>query len=421
MGPEDRARLAGWDGSRDVAKARSPGHAVGGVALTYPEALQALTHVVFWFELLAPLALFIPFRTDRIRLLLVPAFMLMHLGFALFLGIGLFPLISLLSVIVFIPSLAWAKLPALSRGGAGLRIYYDGGCSFCLKMTRLIKMFLVLPQAVVLEAQSDAAVNSVMRTQNSWVVEDRSGDRHTRGAGLRAVVAASPIFSLLRYAWSLPLFSRAIDTGYRWVAENRPSAAQSVRFWRARRLPRGASGPVQVLAAAAIVYLLAWNVSGAVGWHRPIAPLATALQVQQHWSMFSPQPPSESGWFVMSGQLEDGRTVDLLASLRGRSSEEVSTARPSPYPAAFPSYRWNKFTSRMTTVGAPVGESFARYLCGGHGSYAPGQLQAVSVVFMHYLTMVPYEEPRPRTVVEMECASPLLTSLSREPSVDKNE
>lgn len=165
-----------------------------GLALDYPGALPALTHAVFWFELLAALALFIPFGTDRIRLILVPAFMLMHLGFAAFLGIGLFPLISILSVTVFIPSLAWEMFPALSRGGAGLRMYYDGGCSFCLKMTRIIKTFLVLPKAVVLEAQSDVTINSVMETQNSWVVVCPNGNRHTRGTALRALVAASPIF-----------------------------------------------------------------------------------------------------------------------------------------------------------------------------------------------------------------------------------
>lgn len=369
------------------------------VLLAYPAMLNFLTHGVFWFELIAALLLFWPIGTSKIRALAVPALMLMHIGFGMFLHIGLFPVISIVSLLVFIPSTAWDSWTALARGGNGMTIYYDGGCSFCRRMVSILKTFLVLPQAQVKEAQSDPKVLHIMLEQNSWVVEDATGKRATHGNGLKAVVAGSPLLSPLRWFWLLPPFASLVDASYKWVARNRPTAGQAFRFLPMRALPRRANAITQGIAAISLLYVLAWNITDAVGLPKPIESVAHALQIQQRWSMFSPQPPGETGWLVMAGITKDGRHINLLAALKGDNHQEASLRPPENYPAAFKNYRWNKYLSRTTGTASPLIAPLVSHLC----NHIPEvNLNQISITYMYHRTDFAIE-PRPRLLAEIDC------------------
>ncbi len=73
----------------------------------YPELLRYLTHAVVWFEILAPLLLFVPFRTRKIRMLVIPAFWLFQVSLASTFWLHLFPLITAAATIPFLSSILW--------------------------------------------------------------------------------------------------------------------------------------------------------------------------------------------------------------------------------------------------------------------------------------------------------------------------
>ena len=80
----------------------------------------------------------------------------------------------LATVSTLVPSVAWRWLTerANRTHGGRLRIYYDRDCGFCHKICRLFRTFLLLGDTPVAPAQSDPAVEALMREHDSWVVYD---------------------------------------------------------------------------------------------------------------------------------------------------------------------------------------------------------------------------------------------------------
>lgn len=89
-------------------------HPAGHFLRQYPAVLRFLTPCVVWFEILAPLCLFIPFRTRQFRMVVIPAFWLFMLGLGTTIWLHIFPLITATATIPFLSSLIW-PYPATSE------------------------------------------------------------------------------------------------------------------------------------------------------------------------------------------------------------------------------------------------------------------------------------------------------------------
>jgi Vitamin K-dependent gamma-carboxylase len=90
----------------------------GAWLLAHPELLRLMTPAVRWFELLAPFTLFVPVYTAQIRLLMIPVFWGFMGGLGLGLALNLFPWISGLGLLPFVPAFVWDKLGAAAGPGA---------------------------------------------------------------------------------------------------------------------------------------------------------------------------------------------------------------------------------------------------------------------------------------------------------------
>lgn len=88
-----------------------------GLALReFAGLMRLLTAGAFGLELLGPILVFLPFWTSRIRIVMVAAFWLFHVGLAATLTIGLFPIICIVAWTVFLPSEFWDWLGPRMRG-----------------------------------------------------------------------------------------------------------------------------------------------------------------------------------------------------------------------------------------------------------------------------------------------------------------
>lgn len=65
-------------------------------------------------------------------------------------------------------------------------------------------------------------------------------------------------------------------------------------------------------------------------------PLVNALHLRQRWNMFSPHPSKRDGWFVVVGELSDGRLVDVF------NEGVVSWERPGSIASTYKNQRWRK-------------------------------------------------------------------------------
>jgi predicted DCC family thiol-disulfide oxidoreductase YuxK len=104
---------------------------------------------------------------------------------------------------------------------AGVKIYYDRDCGFCLRAVGLIKKLFLLPQIEIAGAQSEAAIEAAMRQRNSWVVLDADGARHFGYDAVLVVAALSPVFRFFTPLLNLDISRRWGERIYRYVATHR--------------------------------------------------------------------------------------------------------------------------------------------------------------------------------------------------------
>ena len=158
--------------------------------------VQPMTLFVFWLECLAPLLLLVPVLWCRVAglVLLVG----LEVGIWLSLEVGLFPLISVVSLVPLVPHRIvdaagdWWRGRASTRG-AGLVLFFDRDCRFCAFACRLLLAWTGIRNASLREAQSDPVAARILEESFAWSVVEastRSADASaetTVAAGRRCV------------------------------------------------------------------------------------------------------------------------------------------------------------------------------------------------------------------------------------------
>ena len=77
--------------------------------LGFPELLALLSRATIVLEFFGPCLVFVPFFTPWLRLVVIGASFSFHIGLALCMSIGAFPYVSMVSWLVFVPSLVWER------------------------------------------------------------------------------------------------------------------------------------------------------------------------------------------------------------------------------------------------------------------------------------------------------------------------
>ena len=351
--------------------------------------MTALTHYVWWLELLGPVLIFLPVLQPWLRLVLQSLFITMHLGFFLCLAIGLFPFVSITSLSAFTPGSVWDWLEAKLKDPKrmGLMIYYDGGCEFCHKTCLLLRAMLLLGPVPILKAQEAEDIHRDMLQHNSWVVVDHDGSRNFRWAAVALVFRRSPIFA----HFGRPLGARALktlgDRIYQFVATHRARLGRITAVLLPYRplqveASMGANVSVAVLAVVVLWSNLASLPSAGVRLPGALNSLIQASLLAQKWNMFAPAPSVHEGWYVVRGQTGRGAKVDVLH----RSEGDVDFERPHSLADEFPNYRWRKYLMRLAFE-LPKAHRlhYARYLCSSWQPIAGSddRLARIQIYFVH--------------------------------------
>jgi predicted DCC family thiol-disulfide oxidoreductase YuxK len=366
----------------------------------FPGLMRTLTFYVWWLELLGPLLIFSPWLRVPLRTTLVVLFVSMEIGFMACLRIGLFPFISIASILLFLPGEVWDRIArriATARR-AGLTMFYDADCGFCEKTCRILRELLILPGARILPAQPDPRVGPVLEAENSWVVEDAAGGQYLRFAGVIAVLEHSPWLGWLARIMRIGPFSRLGDRLYRWIADYRPTLSRITRRalpWRHRPVRQGIAGGI--LALGMLVYVTAWNVTtlpqAQLRFPPSLRPIRDVLRLDQHWNMFAPRPRRDDGWFVIPGELMDGRPTEVFSGRYG----EPDYARPATLSDQFPNYRWRKYLTRLSQKSYQgYRADYGRYLCRGWNASASGdeRLRRFQIWYVEERTRPDYLPPK---------------------------
>lgn len=393
--PEWRSEFSAVHYALNLDQFRTP---VGTFLLSWPALLPALTVGTLVVESAISLLLFSPLGGMVTRSVASLLLFTLHLGLGLSLALGPFPWVAVISAIPFIGSAVWDWVGArFRRRRSAVRLYFDGACGFCVRSVALINTFFVLPPAQAEPAQGTPAVHAEMHREHSWVVVDVAGRRHYRFGAFVALVSASPMFF-----WLAPLLRLPPVAGFgEWLYERISNRRDHVSRWVARLPARTVTGQLPgaapLLAAAALVLVVLWNVSELPGRGGVLARgrvLGFLFRLDQRWDMFSPSPLKDDGWYVVAGNLRDGSAVDLF-----RGGKAVTWEKPRWAYRLYPNERWRKYFMNVAGAGIhpDVRLNLGRYYCrewNRQPEHAGSrQLETFDITFMKETTAPPGAAP----------------------------
>ena len=377
---------------------------IGLFLLQFPALLKILTFGVLWFEIVGPLLLFSPIWTGPIRTGVILVLFFMLLGFGLCLVIGIFVWTAALSVIGLLPSWFWEKVNLWWIGPVNrqITIYYDQECGLCSTAIRVVGALLPSGSALVLSAQSEPTFESDMRLHNSWVVVDEAGNRHYRfGAG---VIIAKQCYLLRRFVPFLRLswIASIGENLYKILAEHRKVTCSLETSAGRNSVPALDLGKLQsAVVGFILVYVFFWNVATLPNSHLKISErfrsIGEALGLSQAWTMFTPYPLKDDGWYVIPGKLKNGKQVDLF-----RDGKEITWAKPALVSATYKNFRWQKYMMNLWRNDyRQYRPYYAQYLCRDWNAHHSPELQLdeLQIYFVVEMTLPNYEYSTPEKVL----------------------
>jgi hypothetical protein len=348
---------------------------LGHFLLNFPTLLQAMTFGTFMLEAVGPIMLFCPFFTGPVRTGTALAFMSLHFGIWLTLDIGIFPWISAFCMVCFFPTWFWDRATALHSALLG-----RSGLARRLQSTA---------------ERSGRAIVALCQTLLSFVVDARQllFARPAPSGGPLADHAALPPLA----AGAAGRCETTAEVGTRHdevlVEEPEPAELRS-------------SLATNLLAVFFIVYILCWNLTtvASLSFTMPerTVPLGYFLGIDQQWGMFAPSPSKEGGWYVIPGQLQDGRNVDLMPVTRDDYGvHRLSYEKPQDIRDTYKDEHWRKYLEFIKSEDhADQRLYFADYICEQWNARHTGgdALKSFRITYMLDLTLPDYKQSKPQTV-----------------------
>jgi Vitamin K-dependent gamma-carboxylase len=313
---------------QDTAFAATP--AASFFVENLPAVVVLVNYLVIAFQLAFPYLIYSPWRNEITRALAIAGSALMHLSFVVFMYIGPFPYICLVMLMLLVPDRWIDRLRARRRERLqGVAIYYEPGCVFCEKVSRILREFFLVPEARVRPASANREVLRLLRRHNSWVVVDPQGRTHLKWRAMAYVlaqcIAARPLASLTDLAWLRPMMARLYDcigahrrqfgVLTRWLLPFRSDAPPG-------RFALTLNGTLMALALLCnLVSLDQWSIGGSKrnidfsyeGIRNGMWELFALTQVHQDWALFSPIPTHFRWSFAASAFDIGGKRSDIAA------------------------------------------------------------------------------------------------------------
>ena len=349
----------------------------------WPGLLTFGTHYVWWVELLAPLLVLCPLWHNSVRLIGLALLLSLHLSFAAFLSIGLFPLFDFVALSLLLPRGFWDGLRRTAGASrrAAVVMWYDGDCEFCLKMCLSLRTFFLPASVPILKTRSREDIEAVMQRENTWVLTDADGRLYRHGSALRLLLRLNPISRPLAWLLDGAWCARQLDRLYRWVATNRDAMGRvtaAVFPWREQWIRPALSAEI---AGAMLLLAITWhNLTGLPAYQlRAVHTLddsLAALGLNQRWDMFAPRPRGYSERAEFVGIRRSGEQVDAWHAEMAAPSLAFDAERYRD----FDGNRWRKYLERALSSSAePVQVALSRYACERWSQQYPDPLASVSV------------------------------------------
>lgn len=330
----------------------------GEWAQQFPSVLQSLTFFALGIEVVAPILLFSPIWTDKLRMVAIASLMGMHLGILLTMNIGIFPWTSALCMLAFLPGSFWESVEPRVRTVVQSRFDRLGGFRDAL------------PGAL---EQTARGVTQMIRTR----MPIASGRRELSFSAQPAGTGAEMIDPARNPMPSGGATASHHDPGQAAEPERPPEQLRS-------------SPLLNLVAAFCLLFVFGWNMTSVSAYTMPSgsSSVAYSLGLYQKWNMFAPRPPHATSWYVMVGTLGNGQQVEMLTPiLRGDMTLAPPVTWEQPDDIAGDYYKdkyWRKYFASIADSGkTEERRQFAAYVCRTWNAAHTGTMDVEKLLYVY--------------------------------------
>ena len=335
--------------------------------------LPLLTVSSLCLELIGPFLIFVPWFNRYWRIFVSSSFILMHLGFALFMALGLFPYISIISWLIFIPAIFWDKLSGFANRlmPEKLILYCGKGPSVTYKIALLMRSFLSYSKLEIKEITPNKAKELGIKEHRQIFVLKNDAEKVYYGFdAIKRLVKISPLISVLLFWFPSRIRHVVVSEICEFIRYTKTIMIFAISKLEFKQYSYTLAKFGSVLAGIAILYIVFWNLGTLRVRYDSMAPFATgptflyipghSLHLYQIWNLFAPYPIMDDGWYVIEGELTGGEKVDVYNKTLG----EVNWDKPDVVSSTYKNNRWRKYlTSIRRKPNTVQMENYAQYLC----------------------------------------------------------
>jgi predicted DCC family thiol-disulfide oxidoreductase YuxK len=338
----------------------------GRFVIQFTVLSQMWTAYLKWTEVLMPVLMFFPYKNDVTRIIGFVLLFIMLVGCGLGLQIALFPIVWIISLIPFLPSLFWditndwAK--KLNKNhNQNLTFYYDESCLMCTSAACALEN-----KVTVKTTQSNDEILKKMLEENTMTVEDEKGHRYYHFDALIKLIEINSVTFWLAPILKLGFIRPFGQAFYRFLAKNRYKISNFINNIKPIGNLNLNSIVLQICCVILIFLSFSWNLQTLENDFRnypspSYQPLFFALGLNQRWDMFAPTAVRAHGWIEIPGVLTDGTQVDVF-HLKQNPPKFVKDYEP---PIGMRSQGWRKYlTDFLPNTSNPVYQRrFAEFMC----------------------------------------------------------
>jgi hypothetical protein len=321
---------------------------------------QLLTYSTLVIEAAIPLLILSPWGRPWTRRLAILAIFALHGGIALLSNLGLFSPVMMVYGLLLIEPADWQALQTrAARKRRRLRLYIEESTGLCWQMARLwVRLDLYQRIEVLPLAALEPARRAELHPHGGFAVQSAAGDStwvfEPAFRELLRVLPTGPALALFA-RWARPITA----DGVRWLALHRTelseyfglagAAALDSRHAPGSARVRESGAPFQrrlrswlgavrelgvvVLMVVAISQVLVENtaIPNVLKHRQPlfIRRAVDYFRLNQGWSMFAPDAPTQDMWIVIDAETVDGRHVDPFNALASRVADPSLRTMPA--------------------------------------------------------------------------------------------
>jgi hypothetical protein len=357
---------------------------------------RVLTHATMWLEVCGPLLYFSPFATAVCAMLAAAMFIGLHLSFLLILRVGLFSCACASVHLAFLPGELFDFVTSVTSTELERRakVVYDVSSSHAALTVRLLQQFCFADGVEVRSALTHDQVSSSRLSSAHPVAHFPGFSEHllpalseselrrrdipvaileASGRGVqypgdanrwRLLAALTPLPRALQRATGVVW--RFLFDSLLWDEVVLAQLRADVAAVPPRRLTATLPSRRRVLANVALSVLLffaLWsNLNGMFPRNDALTQASDILRVNQYWHMFAPEPPTHSAYYLMVGELVEGKLLDFDNGGPVPTVMRLFNVSHVPDVVFYESARWRRVL--LDVMYNPSGAAmYARWLC----------------------------------------------------------